>query len=118
MLFRSIDRTERRLEEELCCEAVIHMDPVQTDYEIDILKARLRTVLDRIDASILFHDFRTTESGGGTLLHFDLLVPYDYSMPDEELTDLVQEYISRFIGPQYSADIRVDKSYADRSGAR
>ena len=78
-LHDAIDAVERRLNAELGCEAVIHMDPVAAeDEETAALRRRILGVLQAaIDPRITLHDFRAARQDGRLRIAFDALVPVD-----------------------------------------
>ena len=105
-----IDRIERRLSEELHCEAVIHMDPVATDDKRvaplqEAMTARLR---EGVDDRITLHDFRVMDIGGRTLLLFDLVAPYDLAVSDEALAQAAS-YAAKGLDSRYETVVKIDK---------
>ena len=105
-----IDRIERRLSEELRCDAVIHMDPVATD---DARVGALRDALTQrlragVDDRITLHDFRVLDSGGRTCLLFDLVAPYDLPLSDEALAQAA-EYAAKGLDSRYETIVKIDK---------
>lgn len=105
-----IDRIERKLQGELNCDAVIHMDPVVTDDSRvgplrDALTERLKS---GIDERLTVHDFRVLDSAAQTSLIFDVLAPYDLAVSDEALKQAI-DYAVAGMGAQYRAVVRVDR---------
>ena len=105
-----IDRIERRLREELNCDAVIHMDPVVTD---DARVAPLRDALTErlragIDPRLTLHDFRILDVSAQTTLIFDVLAPYDLAVSDEGLIQAIQYAVSA-MDEKYRAVVRIDR---------
>lgn len=105
-----IDNIEFELRRELDCEAVIHMDPIVDNEETRALKAFVREVLDSIDRTIRMHDFRAVPGVTHTNLIFDVVVPFGYALPDDELCERI------FAGVQEKREdcftvIQVDKDY-------
>ena len=105
-----IDQIERRLREELNCDAVIHMDPVVTDDGRvaplrDALTARLHS---GIDPRLTLHDFRILDGSAQTTLIFDVLAPYDLAVSDDALAQAIQ-YAVDAMGAQYRSVVRIDR---------
>ena len=105
-----IDRIERRMSEELRCEAVIHMDPVATDDArvaplMEAMTARLRA---GVDERITLHDFRVMDGAGKTYLLFDLVAPYDLALSDEALEEAAR-YAAKGLDSRYEAVVKIDK---------
>ena len=103
-----VDNIERDIKASLGIDLVIHMDPIVTDdEETNKSKELIRAILpDEID----FHDFRMVKGHTHCNLIFDVVVPYDYKMKDEQLCDYIQKKVHE-IHPDYFTVISVDKSY-------
>ena len=107
-----IDNLEKRLEHELHCDAVIHMDPVVTNNpEIDRLKEQEKAILSEIDQTISMHDFRVVMGPTHTNIIFDVVLPYQYRMGDDELVALLKQKTKERLGEQYFLVVKVDKAY-------
>ncbi|MBR3503301.1 MAG: cation transporter [Clostridia bacterium] len=109
-MHNEIDRIERKLSEELRCEAVIHMDPVATDDKrvaplMEAMTARLR---EGVDPRITLHDFHVLDRGGRTYLLFDLVAPYDLALSDEALVQAAG-YAAKGLDGRYEAIVKIDK---------
>ena len=107
-----IDVTESLIKQKLNCEAVIHMDPVITDNE-DVLrlKEQVKAVVMKYDEQMTMHDFRVVFGNAHTNLLFDVVVPFDYKVEDEEIKQELQQQIHEMVGTEYFIVINVDKSY-------
>lgn len=107
-----IDTTEMELRRKLNCDAVIHMDPVVTeDKHILSLKKNLEEIMKKIDPVISMHDFRVVIGPTHTNLIFDIVIPYEYRMSDEELIQQIQHHVKRKLGDDHFVVIQVDKAY-------
>ncbi|MDD6876191.1 MAG: cation-efflux pump, partial [Clostridiaceae bacterium] len=88
-----------------------HMDPIVTD---DAQTAQTFMTLVRIvagiDEHLNLHDFRMVTGPTHTNLIFDLVVPYNFRLSDEELLRELNERIHEQ-NPTWFAVINVDKSY-------
>ncbi|MDY3072745.1 MAG: cation diffusion facilitator family transporter [Eubacteriales bacterium] len=106
-----IDTIEQELREKVGCDAVVHMDPIVTD---DAQTAQTFMTLVRIvagiDEHLNLHDFRMVTGPTHTNLIFDLVVPYNFRLSDEELLHELNERIHEQ-NPTWFAVINVDKSY-------
>lgn len=110
-LHDTIDNIERALQERLKCDAVIHMDPVCTnDPETAALKEQVRGFLAELDSSLSLHDFRIVRGPTHTNIIFDILLPYDFRLEDEEVKSMVSARI-KALNPAYFAVIRIDKNF-------
>ncbi len=111
-LHEVIDHIEVSLQKELKCAAVIHMDPVVTSDEgILALKDQIIRILRRVDPSITMHDFRVVPGTVRTNLMFDVAVPYDFRMDDDETAKAIQNQVKGVLGEEYVCIIQVDKTY-------
>jgi cation diffusion facilitator family transporter len=111
VLHDMIDVIEHKLRKELNCSAVIHMDPVCLDDEFtNTLKQKVGEIIKGLDENINFHDFRIVHGPTHTNLIFDIVIPFDYSMTDEQVVAYIQNKIFE-INRNYFAVIDVDKAY-------
>ncbi|MDE6625931.1 MAG: cation diffusion facilitator family transporter [Lachnospiraceae bacterium] len=105
-----IDHVERELHEKLFCEAVIHMDPIETDNEE---VARMREVVvglvKQIDSRMTIHDFRMVTGPTHTNLIFDVVAPYDMEIDSKEIKEKVQQQVGNL--GSYYAVVEIDRSY-------
>ena len=103
-----IDNIERDLKETMGLQISIHMDPiVTTDPALDELRIELKEILQDYPP-VTYHDLRLVR---GTTHHnvlFDLVVPFKFSLSDEELCRCVASAIKER-HPTYFAVIAVDK---------
>lgn len=106
-----IDNVEKQLKETLGCDAVIHMDPVVTDDGVTKeTRARVAALMKCIDDQISIHDFRMVAGPTHTNVIFDVVIPYQFRLTDEEVRQKVQTAI-RALDGDYYAVINVEKSY-------
>ena len=110
-LHDTIDNIERKLQTQLRCSAVIHMDPIENDdAETKKQKQAVQKILTEIDPKITMHDFRIVRGPTHTNLIFDVLVPYHFSIDDAQLKSRIETQI-RKKNPEYYAVINIDKDY-------
>lgn len=106
-----IDLIEHRLAKELSCSAVIHMDPVCVDDEMtNAIREKVAAIIEGMEGTVGFHDFRIVSGPTHTNLIFDVVVPYDYRMTDTEVVAYIREQVKK-IDESYFAVIDVDKAY-------
>jgi len=109
-LHDTVDNLEKLLKKECGCEAVIHMDPVETnDDETNRLRAETISILASLDPQLTLHDFRVVPGNTHTNLVFDVVVPFEFSMPDEMVKKAISERIHALEGSCYAV-IEIDKS--------
>lgn len=81
-----IDNVERRICEELKILCTIHMDPVVTDDEnVNELKTFLIDTMRSEGLDFPIHDFRTVIGQTHTNMIFDVVLPFDSKISEEEL---------------------------------
>ncbi len=103
------------IEKELCtrygCDAVIHMDPIETDNVIiNKTKEIVTDIVKSIDAHLSIHDFRMVTGPTHTNLIFDLVVPFGFDISDTHLAAHIQDKVFDF-DKNYFTVINIDKDY-------
>ena len=107
----AIDHIEQDLANELGCEAVIHMDPIQSDDGVvSGMRASVAELVASIDSRMTIHDFRMVPGPTHTNLIFDVVKPFELRMTDEELKDEIQRLVSERWGEYYCV-MKVDNPY-------
>lgn len=110
-LHDEIDLIERRLKQELGCEATIHMDPVETDNEqVTAERKALEAVLADIEGVINLHDFRMVAGPSHTNLIFDVVISPNLKKTPEEVRHEICEAVEEKL-PDRFAVVNVDTSY-------
>ena len=86
-----IDLCEKLVIEKLGVNLVIHMDPIDTNDEtISGAREDMLSVIKEIDPKLTLHDFRMTPaSDTRTNLIFDVVVPADFKISEDELNDRI-----------------------------
>lgn len=109
----AIDLIERRLCDELGCQAVIHMDPIAANDEtVQTLRHTVETALRQLHPAVTVHDFRTVSGPTHTNVIFDMVVPYDLKDEDSVLVKQAQALISA-LDDRLFAVIQVDRAYTE-----
>lgn len=108
-----IDNIEQDIKQKYGIEITIHMDPIEIDdEERKNEKETITKILREIDDNLKFHDFRLVRGPTHTNLIFDVLVPFEYKIPDEELVNIIKQKVSEN-NPIYRCVITIDKDYID-----
>lgn len=106
-----IDHIEHDLANMCQCEAVIHMDPIAVnDPEVDSIKAQVAHIIESIDVELKFHDFRIVKGPTHTNLIFDVLVPYRFTIADNNLIELIDAKVKE-LNPSYFVVVKIDHTY-------
>ncbi|MBQ0098886.1 MAG: cation transporter [Oscillospiraceae bacterium] len=106
-----IDRIERDLYEKLGCEATIHMDPIQLgDERVTQLRSETAILMKNIHIDVTIHDFRVVPGTTHTNLIFDIVIPFEVKMTDDEIREKVQKLVSEK-RDNYFTVIQIDRNY-------
>ncbi len=106
-----IDNIEKDIREEMRCLAIIHMDPVDTRDELtNETKEKVRELVRIIDGRLTIHDFRMVSGPTHTNVIFDVVVPFDLRMTDDEVKARIGELVGTL--GNYFAVVEVDKDIA------
>lgn len=107
----AVDNIENELREKLGCSAVVHMDPIVTDdVETNATREEIKRVVSNIDSRMTIHDFRMVPGPTHTNVIFDVAVPFDTDMDDDELRKILGARI-RDVDSKLNAVIEIDKCY-------
>lgn len=81
-----IDIIENELREKFGCDAVIHMDPIETDNEItNDYKEKVMNLIKDFHKDATIHDFRMVPGPTHTNLIFDAVIPFEIEGTAEDL---------------------------------
>lgn len=106
-----IDRIERELKEKLHCETVIHMDPIDVGNVKTVeMKEEMVKLVKAIDEQLTIHDFRMVTGTTHHNMIFDVVIPADFKLSQEELKDIIQKKVWEK-WPDYYVVIDVDTAY-------
>lgn len=106
-----IDRIERELKEKLHCETVIHMDPIDVGNVKTVeMKEEMVKLVKTIDERLTIHDFRMVTGTTHHNMIFDVVIPADFKLSQEELKDIIQKKVWEK-WPDYYVVIDVDTAY-------
>lgn len=110
-LHDTIDNAERQLQNELKCDAVIHMDPIVTDDEqVNELREMVVAIVGEISPNLGLHDFRVVKGPTHTNIIFDVLVPFRFKMSDSQIRSFIDSRIKK-LNPSYFTVINIDKNF-------
>ncbi len=104
-----IDLIERDVLEKLGVYCAIHLDPIETDNDlVNQLREDISETVAGIDPLLSVHDFRFVPGITHTNLIFDIFVPFEVKISDDELKRLVDAKVKN-ISPAYQTVITFDK---------
>lgn len=85
-----IDNAERRINEELDIICTIHLDPIATDDEnVCELRAFLLQTMSECGLALSIHDFRVVVGQTHTNMIFDVVLPFDHPMSEDEVREKI-----------------------------
>ncbi len=108
-----IDNAERRLGQELGCEATIHLDPIAgNDQLTGSLKQRMVDILHSLSPELSLHDFRVVPGPTHTNLIFDIVVPFNEKRSFDEIRKHISDSLEMMDDGIYYAVVSFDRPYA------
>ena len=109
-----MDTIERDFKSRFNIHLVVHLDPTVLDCEeTNELKEIVRSIIDEIDPTLTFHDFRVVCGEQAKNVLFDIVVPPKYKYSDDELTDIIKKRVNEAGNGNLYAVILVDRSYGE-----
>lgn len=108
-----IDLIEKQLQDKFNCLATIHMDPIAVDDEYTLeLKEKINTMITEINNQFSIHDFRIVQGETHTNVIFDLVIPFDYTIKNDDIKALVDKKV-KSIDNKLNTVIHIEKSYVN-----
>ena len=105
------DTIEKEVKEKFGIELVVHLDPLITnDVRINALKEMVGKELKSIGNELTFHDFRVVDGPTRTNLIFDVVLPHEYNLSEEDVKTRLQSRIAD-IDSRYALVIMFDYDY-------
>lgn len=107
----TIDTAEREMGKLLNLILIIHLDPIDTNCEkTNELRQLCASLVEKIDSRFSIHDFRIVSGTHLTNLIFDICVPIDTALTNEQIAGQVEWEIKQ-INPEYFAVINIDRDF-------
>lgn len=111
-LHDSVDNIEKKLKTKFGCQAIIHIDPIETDDKVvNEMRDKLSKIIKLVHKDAKVYDLRIVPGGTSTLI-FHVSIPYDIKQTDEEIIKAVTLSV-KAIDPSYECIIEVDRNYFD-----
>ena len=106
-----IDTIEQQLHNELDCEAVIHMDPIDVnDESVKEMKKKVAELIKKKDERFSIHDFRMVKGPTHTNVIFDIVVPFDVKMSKDDVKKWIDQLMCENFDNVFAV-VNVDNSY-------
>lgn len=110
-IHEEIDDIEVELREKFSCEAVIHMDPIETKNEVVVeLRKQVAKKVEALYEGGKIHDFRMVQGKGHTNLIFDAVIPYTIKKTNDEVKAEIRQACKE-IDSTYEVVIQIDRPY-------
>ena len=107
-----IDQIENKIFKEINVEITIHFDPIDVNNDnLARMREKVAEIVNNIDSTLKFHDFRMVSGHTHTNLIFDIVYPYNCKLKEEEVLEKIDEKIdelSDFDNMKYITVIKVD----------
>ena len=86
-----------------------HHDPIVTnDEEVTLMQEKVSNIVAEIDNRFSIHDFRMVKGPTKTNIIFDVAIPFDTTLPEEEITKIIKKQIA-LIDKKYQPVIVIEK---------
>ncbi len=106
-----IDTIEKDLFEKLSVETTIHMDPIDIHNESTRnTRDEVSRIITKLHKNATIHDFRMVPGTTHTNLIFDVVVPFELKMSDNEIKEKVQKIVKER-WDNYFVVLTIDRSY-------
>lgn len=108
-----IDELEKQIYEQFHLIITLHMDPIEVDNEqVNRCREMVSDILPNIDPTLTMHDFRAVTGSTHTNLIFDILVPYECKIKDEDIKKAIDESLKSNGSTTYYTVITFDRKFA------
>lgn len=106
-----IDIIEQELKSKFGCDAVIHMDPIETDNEkTNSYRVSVAKLIKEIHENATIHDFRMVPGNTHTNLIFDAVIPFDVKGTEEELKERISKLIEENLNKCFAV-VMIDRPF-------
>lgn len=107
-----MDNIELEIKKKFGIELVAHCDPIETNNESVLqYKEMLIEIIKSINEKLTIHDFRMVSGPTHTNLIFDIVVPYDIKMSEDEVTKCISDKVKKR-SSHCNCVITVDRDYS------
>lgn len=89
-----VDNIEQEFFENTNIVLTGHLDPIVVDdEEVNIMRAKISELVSCIEENATIHDFRMVKGPNNTNLIFDIAMPYDSKISDEEIKNILNQKV-------------------------
>ena len=109
-----VDSIERDIGDRLGIMMTIQMDPVDVNNKEAMgIKEALAKYASELDSGLSIHDFRMIAGGGSPTFIFDVVVPYDCKLKEDDIREGFHKYVCEHYGEGARNVITFDRDFAD-----
>lgn len=109
-----IDNIENEVGKKHNLMLTIHMDPIDTKSEETIkLKEQTNKILNNLDSSLTFHDFRIVKGETHTNVLFDVVMSFESKLSEDDVINYLKEEFNK-INKKYNLVIKIDRDYVGK----
>lgn len=109
-----IDNIENDIRHKYNVELTIHMDPIDaTNPETIRFKNKVIESIKSINDEYTLHDFRVVHGNSHTNLIFDVVIPFDDKISEEELKDKLTKSINEGEGKKINLVMHIDHPFVE-----
>ncbi len=107
-----IDCLENTISDKMNCEAVIHMDPIDTaNPKLKELHGILENIVKKVDGGAMFHDLRIVPGDTHTNVIFDVVLPYGAKCNEKDAKEIISSCVKEY-DSNYICVIKIDSDYS------
>jgi len=110
-----IDDIENDIRKKYNVELTIHMDPIDiSNPETHRLKEKTIMVISQIDKDLTIHDFRVVHGKTHTNIIFDVVIPFEKKLDEEELLRLLKGPMNKDEKKKINIVLHVDHPFVEK----
>jgi len=107
-----VDLLEKRIGEQMHIPITIHMDPIDMDdAATKEIRKSVTLIVHSLSDKLSIHDFRMVTGKTHTNLIFDVAIPYEYSLSDDEIRGKIQAGLADLYPTVFYLVIQFDRSF-------
>jgi len=107
-----VDLIEKRISDQMHIPITIHMDPIDMDdSSTKEIRKSVTLIVQALSDKLSIHDFRMVTGKTHTNLIFDIAVPFEYSLSDEEIRNNITEKLQELYPTVFYLVIQFDRSF-------
>jgi len=108
----AVDLLEKRIIAETHIPITLHMDPIDMDdASTKEIRYCVTKIVRELSDKLSIHDFRVVKGITHTNLIFDIAVPFEYSLPDDEIRNKIKSELMLQFPTVFYLVIQFDRSF-------